>query len=448
MAREPLQPKKETCLAWFHFCEWFVNVLFPVSDIPEHETYEDWLKTRRSSVKKRVAFARREACYRPHDHTNGAFVKCETRASCPAENKSRIVSDVDPARTDRCGRFFYTVSKFIRMFRTWGFAYYLSYSETRDALAEHAGLWSFYDFSTFDLSLSRIAFDIERLLWKQFHFPESVISSIYHEETHWQARTRCNPGEFPFAFSVKGRCRQSGDPQTSIANNFLGVCAHSFVYVESYRRSHNLRSDWYKSVPWVRDLQWMSLLENGDDSAIIWHHDPPDMSIYSEIGLKIKHSSAFCKMHLLKVGPTKYTLVRELGEFLIRFGFSTKNVPDRLCREHLKGIAIGYSYITSGVPMCSALVSAVWRLSRSSPKFDLASMSGHSLIGFVPVLNPGFQEQQPVTDAARLSFFDLFGICPIRQLEFEEVCQGLSDPYCIISIPWLNDYLWRFATEE
>jgi hypothetical protein len=409
---------------------------------------EEFTEGKPAKLKRRIFEADAAEDKREWRHgSNSTFVKVECRGG-EVKCKPRLISSVEPMWVANVGPWLHSIDVWIHENKCFGHAKFLTPWEVADWFCDRGydvnhPLFHFYDFSGFDLHCSTLHFQFERLFLLSFGVPEAVVDEIYRSEIAWSGYRHTEEGFG--SFSVRGRCRQSGDPQTSCCNNAIAIMLHLFAVVETYQRVRNLPGDWYKTSHLVQDLKFVELLNNGDDCVMYNPIIVPDLAIYGELGmqLEVKHGE-FCQTAPL-ITSSLCIMVRHPREFLSRYGFTTTQYPpgDVLKRrQHLHMISVANSSFCTRVPIYWAVVKMGLRLGASGMELDpdLLRSSSWTLYQWVVNSTAGFIVPAAPGMAERLAFADSFGISVDQQLEIEAVLDTLPTPYCRITLDWLD--LW------
>jgi hypothetical protein len=405
-------------------------------------TISDFLLGKPSALRHRVEHALSAPGLRLCSHgSNDLFVKTELRGG-PCKFKPRVINNVRPDWLIKVGPWLKPIDHHIRTFNAFGHAKHWTPNDQAKwifNLSDASGYQPVYlDVKSCDLSISRLHFLVESMLFRAFGLPAHLILAINDSENTWVGQKRfCN---YDCRFTVTGRVRQSGDPQTSICNNHIVIMAHAFVVCESYRLLHDLPRDWYKTDRRVQDCSFADIMNNGDDSVILSHLSPIDLTLYEGLGMQVESTgNEFCQSVMLELsdGPR---MVRHPREVLSRVGYTVCTMPPGDCiarRRHAAEVAVGMSFFSSHVPIYWTLFSRMYYLADVTPDHFLSESytirCWLAAIGAMPEMQPLLEP----TTADRFKFSDAFGISPSQQIELEELISK-SDLYDMVDLPWLD----------
>lgn len=354
--------------------------------------------------------------------SNKMFIKRELRPN--DKMNPRVINAVDARYALVFGPWLSAIATRIKALGLRGYGYFLSPDQLLDFF--QADGFRYFDFHRFDCRLRREHFLVEQTLYEAFGMPRALRRAIFKYNLDWSGRARSD--NFFFDFRVKGYCRQTGDPHTSAGNNHIAIFSHVFCFLERYRRDHSLPPQWYEDAPWVPSLEWITLLNNGDDAAIKSTLPFPGPDLYAELGMTITEGNSYCKLFQIWDG-VRFLLAREPYDFLVRFSFAVRRLPTNIARAAaLRGNCIGFSYLVSGLPVYSALVTACERLTRFVVP-DYSCMSSHTLAQLLENTDlPSFRFQPPAppTPVARTSFASVFEFPIWVQLEAEAAFAAMS----------------------
>lgn len=429
----------ESTLDLFHrYCIRMIPIIFP-NNVVTAWSDDDYIDSRpKNSTKFRLKMAKANPLVTFRKPSNQMFVKNELRMDV---KEPRVICDVNPRWTLKFGPWCAAIAESVKKNCSYFAAYYKPNRLSNWMRGRHEKV-KFYDFSTFDLSLTKTFFLIECRFYRHFGMPRELVSMLYKGNTDWSVRTK-HRDDIQLAFKVEDRCRQSGDPHTSLSNNVLAILAHLFAHTLSYSR--------YKGYPdhsilsleneWVHNLTWFDMLNNGDDAAIVSELAPVDLTIYTELGLKIKETNDYCKMTVLRCANGDVVMARSPKDYLGRFGYS-KHVlntgTERIAALH--GNCICNSYIVSGVPIYWKLVQSCFALCQSVPPcYD--SVNLHYLILLRDSMEKSKLKFQPIVEpdeVTRQHFAHAFGVEVKAQYEIEHMIQYHMTLDTILSHPALD----------
>lgn len=427
------------------FVEWMCPHVYGVSPDIQPLTVSEYLKHKPASVRLRIRDAdlmiNRQSLPR-HKASSTLFVKSELRSACP-KPKPRVINNVESQSPLILGLWFARIAQYIKTNKVFGYGYFYKPEELNDWFQDITGL-VYRDFGTFDLSLVTVFFRAESALFRHFGMPTAMINHIYQNSIKWSSCTRhrddCN-----FAFTVKGRCRQSGDAHTSLCNNHLAIMAHLFAFAIHVGERRCLPRLWYKTDSHFCTLDWLRMLNNGDDNvcASRWPQPPPE--IYPRFGLNISVESSYCKMTPVYDGKM-VRLIRDPADFLVRFSFSRHFFPSRLhCLAALHGNCICFSHFVDKQPLSWALVRGCFRLC-NAVKPSFSSVSSHTLMQLFENMGKNalsLKSLHPPTPLMRENFEVAFGLSVRAQCVFEQWALDISSLDDEYSEPefdtWLRD---------
>lgn len=206
-------------------------------------------------------------------------------------------------------------------------------------------------------------------------------------------------------YSVVGT-RMSGDADTGCGNSIVNLDA---IYA------------WLKA----NRVRKYDILVDGDDS-IVWVEDQElDYGIFSHLGLETKHEEVlrleqveFCKCKI--VMRPKPLFVRDPERVLSHAIVSMRQIKGAQLKW-MASVGMCEAAVNSGVPIlqCFGLLWAALSTERIYDRDIMRRMAGHSF-------NP-----QPVTDWARNSFSESFGISPANQILIEDCLTEYYNKYTI-----------------
>jgi hypothetical protein len=439
-----VDPDSRTAADYYVVARWFVDDVMRVR-ASGALSLSEYLTRKPLRFKKRMLAGSLDRVCNGRKPCNRLFIKQELRASW-ASFKARVINDVAPRWSVLYGVWCSAFSGWLRATGQPFFAYYLTLWELEHEFRGYVDGDLFMDFSTFDLSLSEVFFRAEMYFLVKLGLPVTLAKSLFLADCKWSGKFRNKDSEL--RMRCDGRCRQTGDPQTSIANNFAAITAHLYVYAHIWMERSGCDLNAVLHSVAFSSFSWLHLLNNGDDS----YHSVrgvryPVPADYVPLGLTVKPSRSFCKLYPVHDGR-RTRLVRDPADFLVRFGFSRHYLRTDLERRMaLRGNCVGYSYFTSGVPLYWVLISSCMRLTRGvvACRPDLASHTLTSLIANLDEVE--YQPQLPPTAAMRRSFAHAFGIPIAKQLELEGSIARLSDQYALVGdydlMAWLaerNEY--------
>lgn len=377
--------------------------------------------------------------------TDKIFGKTESRGG-KWKLKPRAICDVSALWVDQVGNDLYTIDLAQRGSRYHG--RWATSAKVADWIYRQEVMGRFLlfvDFKTFDLSLSKLLLLAERDLYQWFGLDPAIIRMISNATLRWKGKCLC--GTLLARFLCAGRCRQTGDIQTSMCNNHLAVFAILWAYCRLVTHGSKCIEDWEAA------LADMDLLQCGDDSVLASRVAITATELNTELvhlGMQVEDTDGeFCQSKMLPTG-TGAIMVRHPREFLPRFGVSTRRFADS--RAHLRDVSVGWSYLVDGVPMYWALVKRCLDLTSgvAGDGQELESWTARNWLLAAGVVQPRAQPLHPPTARTRSEFMWAFGISISQQLEFEKFVSTMPMDGTI-ELQWLDAYLREQAewvTEE
>jgi hypothetical protein len=421
------------------FAEWITpRIYFPAFDF-KRKTVLEYIYGKKTSMKNRIRDALTNPLGRLRKPPNSPFVKAELRAK--KGWRPRVIQDVDPRWTAVFGPWCSSIASDLKRQDAFGYAFWFTPSQLEEWFQHNDDL-EYVDFKGFDASLTEPIFRVERVLFALYGMPPHMLHAMYRANISWSSKTRFR-NDIEFCFVVKGRCRQSGDPQTSIGNNYIAIMIHLFLIAYHHQLRHNLPYDWFKQSNF-HHLSGIRMINNGDDNArSSTIYELPSHNLYPLLGVAVTREDSYCKLYPLYDG-VRYRLAREPADFIVRFGFSRHYLE---CDAHrysaLHGNCIGYSYLVSGLPIYWALVKRCFYLT-CSYKPDFQSFSSHTLVQLLEnmtVSRLSFQKIEPPTQCMRESFATQFEFPVIDQLRLENKIFSLCGIDEMVVDEWLIYYL-------
>jgi hypothetical protein len=442
-------PAADVSQRWLEFCSFMLPYCYDRPDQVDDCSIDEFVAGKPGKLKRRVFEALADRSRRDWRHgSNSTFVKVDMRGG-PVKYKPRVISSVEPNWVALVGPWLHSIDCWIRDHPCFGHAKFLTPWQVAEWFQARGyepdnRQFSFFDFSGFDLHCTTVHFRFEAMFLRFFGVPLAVVDKLTSSELFWTGYRHTEEGFM--MFRSEARCRQSGDPQTSCCNNAIAIMLHLFAVVETYRRLHDLPCDWYRRSSWLVNLQFVEMLNNGDDCVMYRPIASPDLGIYLQLGMELdtKHGE-FCQCSPL-ISDSCCLMVRHPREFLTRIGFTTTNYPAGDCllrRQHLHMISVANSQFCTGVPVHWAVVKAGLRLGASGRDLDLDLIKNSSWTLYTWLQNSGIRsvEPQPPSMSSRLAYSAVFGISVCQQLELEEAILSLTSPFSKLALPWLDSYL-------
>jgi hypothetical protein len=224
------------------------------------------------------------------------------------------------------------------------------------------------------------------------------------------------------------RGRMSGDMDTALGNCVLMV-AMCYSYCAKKRIKHELFDNGDDVVVIMEKCD----LDNFQDGLVEW---------FQTLGFKMKVEKPVYKLEQLEFCQTRpvfdgsqWRMVRGL-QALSKDLVCVKGPSELL--PWVKAVGECGLALTDGIPIFPELYHYLVRIGTHSRIHLHKQYTGAGMYR----LSRGMQyEQRPITDAARLSFFDAFGITPDMQIGLEEMYRRLGAPSGNLTIQDVG--VWR-----
>lgn len=260
------------------------------------------------------------------------------------------------------------------------------------------------DHSSFDASVREEHILLEIDLYKRLFPGDPFLVELLSRQLRNRAYTKNG-----IAYACHGR-KMSGEYNTSLGDSVInyGVLRHIMGEI---------------------DCRYFI---NGDDSVIIMESSSNwsnllDPDLWAGYGFRTRVDIArqfgeidFCQCRPIEVEPASWRMIRLPWRAVGRSCVSVKRYQGIAWRKLVKAMGLSEIACSDGVPMLQAWGERLIRIAGDVDHLE-------SEIGYKANLDGLGRGSRTVTNCARMSFYDAFGIDETTQLAFEDWCSGSTD---------------------
>lgn len=306
-----------------------------------------------------------------------------------------------------------TVMKGYNAFQVGGF-----FHETWDSFHDPCAIG--LDASRFDQHVSVPLLRWEHQQYLKYFNGSSVLANLLRAQLHNRGFVRSSPNDLHYKIAG-GRC--SGDMNTAMGNCLL-MCAmvHSLIRESGVHQSKRSR---------------VALFNNGDDCVLMGERSdllmikPHVVPFFEKLGFVMKVEAmvdvleqvSFCQTSPIYDGAN-WRMVRDprmslsKDATIIGYENATRHLSNHLLQLGTCGLSL-----TWGIPLLQSYYSALRRGQHPSHGYNDEAFKNS---GFYQMSLGLSAKWEPVSDAARVSFYRAFGIVPDLQIEAEKYYDKLE----------------------